>query len=326
MNDRSPSVHYTGLELDRAGDRRSDAAWVASQASRPGTRVLPLWRDQCLTRGGTPVVRRVADAAELLDQAAEAVFLGLDGDEAVFAADLSALGEDRARDLAGADAVQDVRQLVAGITAAEAGLLAYARGLLHWHRNQRFCGACGGPADSRDGGHLRVCRDCGKLLFPRIEPAVIMLIELAGQPRRCLLARHAKSGPQSFSTLAGFVEIGESLEDAVRREAFEEAGVQVKSVVYQGSQAWPFPAGLMVGYRAEAGTDTVRVDGAEVVDARWFTAAELRARIDAGHVYRADSIDRFLIEGWLAENDASAASTAAEAHAAESGDTEYTDG
>ncbi|MEW2485856.1 NAD(+) diphosphatase [Streptomyces sp. NPDC048411] len=295
-------MHYTGLELDRAGDRRSDAAWVAAQAGRPGTQVIPLWRDQCLTHDRVPVVRRAGEAAALFDEAAEPVFLGLDGDEAVFAADLSALEQPRALELAGGDAVQDVRQLVAGISPAEAGLLAYARGLLHWHRNQRFCGACGGPSEVRDGGHLRVCRSCGKLLFPRIEPAVIMLIELAGAPKRCLLARHAQSGPQSFSTLAGFVEIGESLEDAVRREAFEEAGVQVKSVAYQGSQAWPFPAGLMAAFRAEASSDAIAVDGDEVVDARWFTAAELRAHIDAGHVYRPDSIGKFLIEGWIAEN------------------------
>ncbi|MEU8518280.1 NAD(+) diphosphatase [Streptomyces sp. NBC_01216] len=299
-------MHYTALDLDRAGDRRSDAAWVAAQAVRPGTRVLPLWRDRCLTQDGTPVARTAGSAASLLAEAAEPVLLGLDGDEAVFAADLSALEEGRALALAGADAVHDVRQLVAHISPAEAGLLAYARGLLHWHRNQRFCGACGGPSEARHGGHLRVCRDCGKLLFPRIEPAVIMLIERAGQPGRCLLARHAQSGPQSFSTLAGFVEVGESLEDAVRREAFEEAGVQVKSVAYQGSQAWPFPAGLMVAFRAEAASDTVRVDGEEVVDARWFTAAELRAHIDAGHVYRPDSIGRFLIEGWIAEHTESA--------------------
>ncbi|MFI6063449.1 NAD(+) diphosphatase [Streptomyces sp. NPDC051286] len=295
-------MHYTGLELDRAGDRRSDAAWVAAQAARPGTRVIPLWRDQCLTHDRVPVVRRAGEAAALLDEAAEPVLLGLDGDKAVFAADLSALEQPRALELAGGDAVQDVRQLVAGISPAEAGLLAYARGLLHWHRNQRFCGACGGPSEVRDGGHLRVCRSCGKLLFPRIEPAVIMLIELAGAPKRCLLARHAQSGPQSFSTLAGFVEIGESLEDAVRREAFEEAGVQVKSVAYQGSQAWPFPAGLMAAFRAEASSGAIAVDGDEVVDARWFTAAELRAHIDAGHVYRPDSIGKFLIEGWIAEN------------------------
>ncbi|MGW6394921.1 NAD(+) diphosphatase [Streptomyces sp. NPDC055103] len=295
-------MHYAGLELDRAGERRADTAWIASLADRPGTRVVPLWRDQCLVRDGAPVITGAAGARALLDTAPEPVFLGLDGDAAVLAADLSALSEDEALALAGADAVRDVRALVATIGVDEAGLLAYARGLTHWNRNQRFCGACGGAAESRDGGHLRVCRACGKLLFPRIEPAVIVLVEQAGTPRRCLLGRHAGAGPEAFSTLAGFVEIGESLEDAVRREVFEEAGAVVKDVAYQGSQAWPFPAGLMVGFRAQAVADTTAVDGQELVEARWFTATELRAHIEAGHGYRPDSIGKLLIESWIAEN------------------------
>ncbi|MFI8365967.1 NAD(+) diphosphatase [Streptomyces sp. NPDC085466] len=295
-------MHYSGLALDRAGDRRSDSAWITSLATRPGTRVVPLWRDRCLVRDGSPVTPSGAAAHALLDAAPEPVLLGLDGDTAVLAADLSELSEDEALALAGADAAQDVRALVPTVGADEAGLLAYARGLTHWNRNQRFCGACGGAAESRDGGHLRVCRACGKLLFPRIEPAVIVLVEHAGDARRCLLGRHAGSGSGSFSTLAGFVEIGESLEDAVRREIFEEAGVVVKDVAYQGSQAWPFPAGLMVGFRAQAVSETTAVDGAEVVEARWFTAAELRAHIEAGHGYRPDSIGKLLIESWIAEN------------------------
>ncbi|MFB8351655.1 NAD(+) diphosphatase [Streptomyces niveus] len=303
-------MHYTGLELDRAGDRRADPAWIAELAGRPDTRVVPLWRDHCLVRDGLPVPGRAGDAGALLKAALEPVFLGLDGDVAVFAADLSELAESEAVALAGADAATDVRRLIDAVSPAEAGLLAYARGLLHWHRNQRFCGACGGPTDQRDGGHLRVCGSCGKLLFPRIEPAVIVLVELTGDPgerpggelNRCLLGRHARSGPDAFSTLAGFVEIGESLEDAVRREVFEEAGVVVKPVSYQGSQSWPFPAGLMVGFRAGAVSEHIAVDGREVVEARWFTAAELRERIAAGHVYRPDSIGKFLIESWIAEN------------------------
>lgn len=307
-------MHYTGLALDRADGRRTDPDWIAELAGRPDTRVVPLWRDHCLARDGLPVVRSAGDAGGPARNDFETVFLGLDGDVAVFAVDLSELAEPEALALAEADATTDVRRLIDAVSPAEAGLLAYARGLLHWHRNQRFCGACGGRTDSRDGGHMRVCGSCGKLLFPRIEPAVIVLVELAGglgngagdrpggEPNRCLLGRHAKSGPEAFSTLAGFVEIGESLEDAVRREVFEEAGVVVKPVSYQGSQSWPFPAGLMAGFRAGAVSDTITVDGQEVVEARWFTAAELRDRIAAGHVYRPDSIGKFLIESWIAEN------------------------
>ncbi|MCP9987535.1 hypothetical protein LUX01_13390 [Streptomyces sudanensis] len=159
-------MHYFGLELDRAGNRRADAAWVEDLAAGPGIRVVPLWRDRCLVRDGAPVSPGSVTSRKLLDAAPELVFLGLDGEVAVFAADLSGLSRDEALAMAGADAVQHVRALVPGLDRAEAGLLAYARGLTHWNRNQRFCGACGGSADSRDGGHLRVCADCGKLLFP----------------------------------------------------------------------------------------------------------------------------------------------------------------
>lgn len=145
------------------------------------------------------------------------------------------------------------------------------------------------------------------MIFPRIEPAIIVLVESpagAEAPDRCLLGRHAGAPQGSYSTLAGFVEVGESLEDAVRREMAEEAGVSVTALSYQGSQAWPFPAGLMVGFRATAGSEEVRVDGEELLEARWFTRAELRERVAAGRTLgRVDSIDHHLLTGWLAAGD-----------------------
>jgi NAD+ diphosphatase len=132
--------------------------------------------------------------------------------------------------------------------------------------------------------------------------AVIVLIEAPGTPRRCLLARHQGAPEGAYSTLAGFLEIGESLEDAVRREVAEEAGVRLDTVTYQASQAWPFPAGLMVGFRAVAASDAVKVDADELEEARWFTRAELLAHAAAGHrLGREDSIDRHLLRGWLDE-------------------------
>jgi NAD+ diphosphatase len=214
-----------------------------------------------------------------------------------------ALAQPAALVLAGAQAVVDIRALVSAVSPFAAGMFAYARGITYWHRNQRFCGACGGRTDARSAGHHRICLSCGHLQFPRIEPAVIMLVELPGEPTRCLLGRPAGAAPGRFSTLAGFVEIGESLEDAVRREVAEEAGVRVGRVTYQASQAWPFPAGLMVGFTAEALASTIRADQREVLEARWFTAPELRARIadpSLGGPYRVDSIGKILIEDWLA--------------------------
>jgi NAD+ diphosphatase len=129
---------------------------------------------------------------------------------------------------------------------------------------------------------------------------VITLVESAGPPQRCLLARHQGSAPDSYALIAGFVEIGESLEDAVRREVAEETGISVVTVDYVASQAWPFPAGLMVGFRATAASESIAADGQEIVEARWFTRADLAQRAASGHqLGRKDSVDRFLLQSWL---------------------------
>jgi NAD+ diphosphatase len=300
-----PPMYYAGSTLDRATDRRAAISWPAALADDPATRLVPLWRDHCLVRDGAPLCVSGDEAGALrLALPAEPVLLGLDDGTAVFAVDLSGLPEDRAVALAGADGHADVRTLVPSIGWAQAGLVAYARGLLYWHRNQQFCGSCGGATAVRQAGHLRVCQSCERLLFPRIEPAVIALVELPGWPSRCLLGR--PPGAERFSTLAGFVEIGESLEDAVRREVAEETGVAVGDVVYQGSQAWPFPAGLMAGFRATALNDRIRTDGNEMAEARWFTAGDLRRQAGewpAGGPYRVDSIGKVLVQSWLAEQE-----------------------
>ncbi|MCW3813222.1 NAD(+) diphosphatase [Micromonospora sp. DR5-3] len=303
MRTDEQALAYGGGWLDRAGGLRADPGWVEARLADRESVVLPFWRDRCLVSADRVPVRCAAvDAAGLRAAADERVFLGLDAGRAVFAVDLSGRPESEALALAGAAEAVDVRALVGGLTPAEAAVQAYAKGLLHWHRGQRYCGGCGAATAARDGGHVRSCTgpDCGRVLFPRIEPAVIVLVEAPGEPDRCLLARHRGAAEDSWSTLAGFVEIGESLEDAVRRELAEEAGVTVTGMAYQGSQAWPFPAGLMVGFRATAASTEVRVDGEEVVAARWFSRAELRARLAQGRrLGRIDSIDHHLLESWL---------------------------
>lgn len=300
---------YGGAGLDRVGGRRPDEEWVASLLGRPETRLVSLWQDRCLVGGvePRPLQLTVSDVPDLAAAADSVVLLGLDStDRAIFAVDLSPLPEDRAVALAGATAAQDVRTVVQGLSADEAAVQAYARGILHWHRNQRFCGACGASTRPRHAGHVRECanEDCGRQFFPRIEPAVIVLVESATDPGRCLLARHAGMAADSFTTLAGFVEVGESLEEAVCREVAEEAGLRVVDVRYQASQAWPFPAGVMIAFRARAVTDEVAVDGVELLDARWFSRAELRVRAAEGHpLGRPDSINRFMLESWLAEGE-----------------------
>ncbi|GAB3149819.1 NAD(+) diphosphatase [Micromonospora sonneratiae] len=299
---------YGGGWLDRSSGLRTDPDWISSTLAGPTARVILLWRDQCLVSGepSTPLRLPGTEAIEVIGAADELVYLGSDGGDDVFAADLSTLTMDRAVELAGADGVRDVRALVGTLTPTEAAVQAHARGLLYWHRHQRFCGSCGAPTESRNGGHLRACSstECARLLFPRIEPAVIVLVEAPGTPNRCLLARHRGAPEGAYSTLAGFLEIGESLEDAVRREVAEEAGVRLTTVTYQNSQAWPFPAGLMVGFRAVAADEGICVDEDELVEARWFTRSELRERTAAGHrLGRPDSIDHYLLRTWLAEED-----------------------
>jgi NAD+ diphosphatase len=303
----APAVPYAGVGLDRATDRRDDPAWAAALAAEPHARVRPLWRDQCLVAGDPPLplVLKVAALDEADSQ--RLVLLGLDDGTPEFAVDLSDLSLADALAATGADAVADVRSLFASLPAAEAGILAYARGLLYWSRNQRYCGRCGSEATSRNAGLVRACTngDCETLLFPRIAPAVITLVETTTtSPSRCLLARHRASKVGGYSLLAGFVEIGESLEDAVRREIFEEAGVRLRDVSYVGSQPWPFPAGLMVAFRATAGDESVSVDGNEIVEAHWFTRGELRDYGQSkGGLGRIDSIDRLMLTGWLAESE-----------------------
>ncbi|HEX2772042.1 MAG TPA: NAD(+) diphosphatase [Micromonosporaceae bacterium] len=293
---------YTGGWLDRAGTRRTDPAWVDEVLAQPQARIIPLWRDRCLVDGDRAAVLARPAAGGVLAAAAAPVLLGLDGAAAVFAADLSDLDEAEACTAAAASGTADLRGLVPTLAAAQAAVLAQAKGMLHWHRHHRYCGACGAGTDSAHGGGARMCTSCGRLHFPRIEPAVIALVESPGPPARCLLGRPRGAADGAYATLAGFVEVGEGLEDAVRREVAEETGVTVGPVTYQGSQAWPFPSGLMVGFRARALTDEVVVDESELAEARWFTRPELAALV-AARPPRHDSIERYLIAGWLADGE-----------------------
>ncbi len=304
---RETVLAYSGSVIDRAGNQRNDPGWVDATMA-DGARLIPMWRDQCIVSGEppVPVILPVAEAAAVLAAAAETVFLGLDDNGGIFAADLSPSRQSQAVEAAGGERVLDVRSLAGALRPADAALLGYARGILHWNRHQQYCGRCGSPTCSGHAGHLRTCQNaaCAHLHFPRVEPAVITLVEDRRTPRRCLLARHKGSAAGSYSTLAGFVDVSESLEDAVRREVAEETGVLVGTVTYLASQGWPFPSGLMIGFRATAASETVSVDGEEVLEARWFTRAELAQHAAArGRLGREDSIDRYLLRSWLEEGD-----------------------
>ena len=313
------SISYTNGHLDRAGILRKDPAWIANQLARPNTHIIPVWQSRNLIQGlngratsPTAVIITGDSAKNIVDIASEMIFLGLDTDSAVFAADLSTREEEQALKLVSAGTFVDLRQVGPLLNAQEATLMAYARGMLHWHRQHQYCGLCGHPTESQQGGHMRQCTNsaCGRQTFPRTDPAVIVLVEhnpSNGEPPRCLLGRNSAWPVGVYSTLAGFVEPVESLEEAVAREVFEEAGIRIKNVRYQASQPWPFPASIMLGFRADAETTTINIDPDELGDARWFTAEEIRTFGEWGEdtaslrLPRKDSIARFLVESWIAE-------------------------
>ena len=295
-----PHVALSLHAHDRHGAWRTDDDWLERQWADPGTRVLVVAGTRLRPQdGGIPWVSP-AQAPEGLR-----ILLG-EGDGvqhfAVVADPATAPG---ARD----DWVplRNVLPLLAGGQLAEAPLVMHAVGLAEWLHATRHCPRCAGDLEPRRAGHVLHCPDCGRDQFPRSDPAVIMLVtdgEPGSAEERALLGRNAAWPEGRYSTLAGFVEPGETMEDAVRREVAEETGVTVGDVDYFGSQPWPLPASLMVGFTARAafteGAATIDVDGAEIEDARWFTRAELLDQAEAGTLALPSgvSISRSLIESW----------------------------
>ncbi len=287
-----PHVYSTG-DLDRRAELRRDAAWLAARRRDPATLVLPMAGLRVPVAEGEEGPRaRLLPLAELGGELPEdAVFLGLVERRPVFV--WSAEGEAPA-----AVATVELRSVGSLLPHRDAGLLAYARALVHWHARHRFCGACGGPTRVTQGGHVRLCAACGLEVFPRTDPAVIVLVTSGD---RCLLGRSPRFPPGVYSTLAGFVEPAEGLEDAVRREVAEEVGLSLVRISYRSSQPWPFPQSLMLGFRAEAAGCELGIDRDELEDAAWFRREELLAAPPPVRLPGADSIARFLIEEWLLE-------------------------
>jgi NAD+ diphosphatase len=302
-----PPNFYAANGLDRAGHRRRDPAWLAERLAHPESRFVPVWRSQSLIAGlagGAPeavLLRREA----LVAVEGEPILLGLREERAYFALDLSAreapLEAIRVREEAPIE-FTDLRRVGPLLARPDGALLAYARGIVHWHGRHRFCGVCGSPTRSEEGGHVRRCTDpaCNSQHFPRTDPAVIMLVT---DGERALLGRQKIWPKGQHSTLAGFVEPGESLEEAVAREVQEETGIVVEDVTYHSSQPWPFPSSIMLGFTARAAATDLRVAADEIETAGWYTRAELRQspENETFRLPRRDSIARRLVEDWLAE-------------------------
>jgi NAD+ diphosphatase len=298
-----PNV-YSSSPLDRIASRREDTAWIEQAHSHPDSLFVPVWRNRNLVRGidaGTPEAVYISGemAASLRMHGGPWAFLGMLEDRPVFAIDISTAEDPLPLLPAELGTFVDLRSVGWGVPKPEAAVLAHARGLMHWRARHRFCGVCGAVCETRSSGHMVQCTACEAQHFPRTDPAVIMLVHRGD---RALLG-HSTRFPRAtmYSTLAGFVEPGESLEEAVRREVQEEVGVQVGAVHYHSSQPWPFPGNIMLGFYAEALTEDITIDPEELKDARWFSQDQMRNPEPHGfQLPRPDSIARRLIEDWLA--------------------------
>lgn len=301
MTRELPHVALSSHAHDREGMRRTDEDWIAERWADSSTRVLVLAGTRLRPMDGAVHWVGPADAPD-----GTRLLLG------------HADGVTRFAVIAEPGAVQGEREewlglralfprLIAGdaTLAAEVPWLFHAIGLAEWHWAHRFCPRCGGRLESTHEGHELRCASCGKSQFPRTDPAVIMAIthgEPGSDEERILLGRNASWPEKRFSTLAGFCEPGETLEDAVRREVMEETGIAVGEVAYFGNQPWPLPSSLMLGFTGRALSDAIEVDGIEVVEAQWFSRADLRGETDAGIIVPGGvSISSSLMESWLGE-------------------------
>lgn len=299
MSGGSSANVFTGLALDRAAERRQDSPWL--QTAWAGARLLVMdFEGRAALAPDADGLARI-DAVDLDPALAVAAsFLGLQGAQPWFALPAEAI-EVGQRGALGA--WTGLREAAAQLPAFDAGLFAYAKALLLWQTRARFCGACGTPTALRRAGHSARCGnpDCRLEQFPRTDAAIIVLVTDGG---RALIGRQASWPARRYSTLAGFVEPGESLEDAVRREVEEESGVKVGACRYHSSQPWPFPASLMVGFRAEAVDPTVRI-GDELEDARWIEAGALLDAVESNELRMPlpISVSFRLIADWLLESE-----------------------
>jgi NAD+ diphosphatase len=288
---------FAGAFVDRSGEMRKDTDWLNEALIHPETRFVPVCGDHCLV-GGDPLqlalLRR--DQIEIYLDAHNHIFLGLFRGKPAFAV---AIAVDDSPPYPELGEFQDLRYLGSVLPADEANLAAHARGLVLWHASQQFCGNCGSSARPDAGGNSRRCANeaCGREIFPRVDPAIIVLV---ADGDRCLLGRQTSWPEGRYSTIAGFVEPGESLEDAVRREVYEETNIRVADVHYHSSQPWPFPSSLMLGFVAEADASVpqdIRLNDGELEDAQWFTRKELRSGFPK-LPFRI-SIARRLVDCWI---------------------------
>jgi NAD+ diphosphatase len=290
---------FAAAALDRASERREDTAWLDAAWTNAASGLLAVRHDgKVLVDVATMRLVRLGCTTRGVCERRDTSFLGLDGSAPLFSAGLAPGPADELARHNGAKFI-DLRSIAAQLPADETAVAAYARALLHWQSRKRYCGRCGAPTRLESAGHRALCTDagCGQEYFPRTDPAIITVVT---DGERCLLGRQAAWPERRYSTLAGFVEPGETLEQAVQREVFEETGVRVGACRYVATQPWPFPASLMIGFEAAATTTAIRT-GAELAEARWRSAREMPGAIERGELVLSPklSIAFHLIDAWF---------------------------
>jgi NAD+ diphosphatase len=296
---------FVARGLNRAHHRRKQAEWIRERFEDPGSLFIPVLDSRVLVSDGPnprPVLLGRGEIGPALADN-EAFFLGEENGAGIFAVGMS--GGDAASHALppGRGSFRDLRSVGALLSGRDGSLLTYAKTITYWHGRNRFCGVCGSPSASMEGGHLRACSnpDCGALHFPRTDPAIIVLIRLGNRGEKCLLGRQPAWHERKYSVIAGFVEPGESAEAAVVRESLEEAGVAIKWVYYHSSQPWPFPCSLMLAFTADAEDERVCPGDGELEDVRWFSRQELRSAVEEGEVLLPTpaSVSFRLLEDWF---------------------------
>jgi len=272
---------FAGNPLDRASDRRVDEQWLAQKLAAPESMAVALWNGKPLVEdakgsGVQIAYLRAEMAGELSGGGERLLFMGLWKDVAVFALDMEGAADPADGPLEALGRFEDLRAIALTLAPADAAILATAKGVFEWRRRHRHCAACGAASEAAEGGWKRICPSCKTEHFPRTDPVVIML-PVNGE--KCLLGRQAAWPKGVYSALAGFLEPGESIEEACARELFEEAALKATAVRYHSTQPWPYPSSLMIGLIAEVEDGEATPDQTELDEVRWFTRDEAGALI-----------------------------------------------